>query len=572
MIPRHPETRRLLAWMLPLLALATVLRLVGIGYGLPFPLVSDEEVLIGGALRMAETGEVIPSLGTEVARILYYPVLLPWLYLVLAVPVLGTAWVFDGFPGGAGLEWTVFESLGAVFLVARLSSLAFSVATVALVALIARRLFGTRIAGIAAGLLMATSWFSVALGHVARHWSATVFFIWLAAWLAVRYHNRASPRRAFLIGLASGLGFGTSYIGAVGLGAGLAVHLLRYRRRLLNRNLAWMLGPVVLSVVVFSAVHWGAVTRLIGIDDPILPTDQSKSLADFLSMAGYYATVVWWAEPVLLAGGLIGLLLILRRHAGLAGLLLLGALGWLAVLYLMMPWEDRYIMPALPILAIAAGGGAATLADRLPVSLLKPALVAGVLVLLYPLATSGWFSLLMASTDTRVQAAAWLEENLADGAAVVIDLDPVTVPATLDGLLDQELYAPGRLDARMRLARDSGWPGDIEDRLRAVHVNRVTGEAIAGDAGRALFETLRAAGYGIFAIALREDGTPPTGLQRAVLDDYRERVLFLTAASDSNAPPAPDLRTTILVDGPVWRLFALDRLGRSVVIGEVGAP
>jgi len=570
MIPRRPETRRLLAWLLPLLALAAVLRLVGIDHGLPFPMVSDEEVLIGGALRMAETGEVIPSLGSQVAQILYYPVLLPWLYLVLAVPVLGLAWAWNGFPGGTGLAWTVFENVDAVFMMARLSSVAFSVATVALVALTARRLFATRIAGIAAGLLMATSWFSAALGHVARHWSATVFFIWLAVYVALRYHNRPGPGRAALIGLASGLGFGASYIGAVGLGAGLAVHLLHYRRRFLNRNLLWMLGPVALCVLLFSAAHWGAVTRLVGADDPILPTNQAKSVAEFLAMAGFYAKVVWWAEPVLLVGGVLGLVLLVRRHAGLVGLLLLGGLGWLVVLYLMMPWEDRYIMPALPLLALAAGGGAAWLADRLPTGLLKPAVVAGALVLLYPLATAGWFSLLLAATDTRVQAARWIEDNLPPGSALVIDLDPVTLPATLDGLLDQELYAPGTLDARMRLARDAGWPEHVEARLRAVHVNRVPPALIVGEPGRALFERLRAAGYDTFAIALRDDGTPPTGLQRAVLADYSELALFLTTAPESDAPPAPDLRTTILVDGPVWRLFALDRLGRSVMIGRVG--
>ena len=560
----RPETRRLLSWLLPVLVGAAVLRLVGIAYGLPFPMIADEEVLIGGALRMAQTGEIIPTLGHQVAQILYYPVLLPWLYLLLAVPVLGAAWVLHGFPGGQGLDWVVFENVSGVFLAARLASVGFSLATVALVGLTARRLFGSRVAGAIAALLTATSWFSVVLAHSARHWSATVFFIWLAAYIAMRYLSRPSTRRALLLGLASGLGFGVSYIGAVGLGAGLLAHGLRNRRRLFNRQLAAMLLPVAACVVLFSAAHWSALTRLLGGSDPMLPTDQAKSLGGFFDMALFYLKVLWWAEPVSLVAGVAGLVVLLRRHAGTVAVLVGAGFGWLLLLYLMMPWEDRYIMPALPLFALAAGGAASRIEERLSARMVWPAAALGGLLLLYPLATSGWMAVLMASTDTRVQAAQWLEANLPTGAPVVVDLDPVTVPATVDGLIDQQSYAPGTLDARMRLALETGWPKSVAGpELRAVHVNRVLPEK----ADAALYDTLHEAGYRTFAIAVRDDAEP-TGLQRAVLADYEQRALFL--ASDArDAPHAPDLRTTVLVDGPVWRLFKLDRLGRSVLIAEV---
>jgi len=199
-----------------------------------------------------------------------------------------------------------------------------------------------------------------------------------------------------------------------------------------------------------------------------------------------------------------------------------------------------------------------------------PAAALGGVVLLYPLATAGWFSLLLAADDTRVQAAAWLEANLAPGTAVVADLDPVTLPATLDGLLDQELYLPGTLDTTMRLGLEGGWPDEEAARLRVLHVNRAPDDALAGEAGARLYDELRAAGYGIVAIAVRDD-RPPTGLQRAMLEHgYRELANFL-ASQARGAPAAPDLGTPLLVDGPVWRLFLLDRLGRSVVIGEVPA-
>jgi hypothetical protein len=233
----------------------------------------------------------------------------------------------------------------------------------------------------------------------------------------------------------------------------------------------------------------------------------------------------------------------------------------------MMPWEDRYIMPALPLLALAAGGAASRREDRLPGRRLRPAAALGGLLLLYPLATAGWMSVLMTRTDTRVQAAEWLHHNLPAGAPVVVDLDPVTVPATRQGLLDQERLAPGTLDARMRLALEAGWPDDLDvPLLRAVHLGRV----LPDQADAALYDDLRLAGYRTFAIGVRDVGLP-TGVQHAVLEDYAQRALF-RPSNAKDAPEVPDLRTTTLVEGPVWGLFSLDRLGRSVLIADVPPP
>jgi hypothetical protein len=261
---------------------------------------------------------------------------------------------------------------------------------------------------------------------------------------------------------------------------------------------------------------------------------------------------------------------LLRRHAGLAALLLGGLVFWVAALWLAGAVEDRALLPLLALLALAAGGAAVQLANSLPLRWLWPAAGLGALALLYPLATAGWFSILLASSDTRELAANWLQENLAPGSAVVVDLDPVTLPASLDGLLDQALFLPDSLDARMRLALESGWPDTGADRLRALHVHRATPQASHGEAGWNLFLALTDAGYTTFAIAVRDDAAP-TGLQRAVLADYEKEALFL-ASESGGAPHTPDLRTSALVHGPVWRLFLLERLGRSVLIARVPAP
>ena len=139
-----PSSRRLLVWMLPLLGLAALLRLVGIGHGLPHAAMADDVTAGAGLI-----GQMLAATDG--------PGLLSWVSLLLALPVMGLAWLWNGLPTGAGFEAMVAANLDIVVLIARLCATGASLATVLLVALIARRVFGDRLAGIAAGLLMATS-------------------------------------------------------------------------------------------------------------------------------------------------------------------------------------------------------------------------------------------------------------------------------------------------------------------------------------------------------------------------------------------------------------------------------
>ena len=70
---------------------------MGINYGAPFPLVSDEESMIGGALRMLELRTLIPALEPEAFKILMYPPLIPYLYLMLITPFVFLLYIFSGF-------------------------------------------------------------------------------------------------------------------------------------------------------------------------------------------------------------------------------------------------------------------------------------------------------------------------------------------------------------------------------------------------------------------------------------------------------------------------------------------
>lgn len=242
---------------------SAVLRLAGIGYGLPLFLVSDEEVIIGGALRMAETRSLVPSLTPELANILYYPTVLPYIYLVLLIPLAAAQWLALGFPDLGLLGLYLAHNLDGIWMAARLVSVVLGSATVWLIYDLCKRISGSRVAGIAAAALMGVEFQHVLLSSLSRHWSATVFTIWFTVWFAWLIYERPTTRRYLAAGVIAGIGYGVSYVGALGLAAVALAHVLRFGTRLFNRQLAYLTVTVAALVVLFSLLHWPAIVRLL---------------------------------------------------------------------------------------------------------------------------------------------------------------------------------------------------------------------------------------------------------------------------------------------------------------------
>src|SRR3989338_8868905 len=82
-----------------ILALAALLRLAGVAYGLPFWLVDDEPPFILAALKMLELKTALPFLhATDFQTILYYPPSLSYLFLIPFAPLAGAKPLFFAGP------------------------------------------------------------------------------------------------------------------------------------------------------------------------------------------------------------------------------------------------------------------------------------------------------------------------------------------------------------------------------------------------------------------------------------------------------------------------------------------
>jgi hypothetical protein len=146
---------------------------------MPFPLVSDEEVLIGGSLRMLELKTLLPVIQGYGLDMLY-STLLPYLYLLVMTPVIGYIYISNGLPTPDQLGLLVLNNQELIWILTRLTSVIMDTATLYIVYQVSSLVTNSKIAGIVACALLCVDFMHVMLSYVTRHWSATVFLIWLS--------------------------------------------------------------------------------------------------------------------------------------------------------------------------------------------------------------------------------------------------------------------------------------------------------------------------------------------------------------------------------------------------------
>ena len=377
-----------------LLAGALALRLVGIRYGLPLPLLNpDEQNIVPRAWRISQGGGLDPGW-------FEYPTLVMYLLAPLQA--------------GADTPWY----LGARVLVALLGT-----ANVAAAWWLGRSAYGP-----AAGWVAAAAT-AVATTHVAySHAAVTDVPLTLAVTVALAL---AATARVEAAGAAAGLAASAKYPGVF-----LAVPIVvaawgRWRRVAVAAALAVVAfvatSPFVLLRPFEAYEDQSRVQRLIRAGWLGFEDDHPTPLA-FLDRL--------WAAlgPLVLVAAAAVLVALFRR--GRADLVLLSfVLVYYAQLITLGAHFDRYVLPLVPALATLAG----SVPRAAPLSLA---------LLLVPL----WWSIgddrELLKRDARVAAHAWLEQRVRPGDVVAVD--PSAPPPEGVRLVRLELPGPGRPFDRKR--------------------------------------------------------------------------------------------------------------------------
>ena len=365
-----------------------LLRLDGIRYGLPFPLLNpDEASIVPRAWRMVHGGGPNPDWFD-------YPTLV--MYLVAPFQA-----------------WHEEPS----YLTGRVLVAALGAAGVAASWWLGRRAYGA-----AAGWVAAAAT-AVATAHVAySHMAVTdvPLTLGVAAALALALAGRLE-----WAGVAVGLAASAKYPGVLLLAPLLVAGWGQWRR------LAVAFGLAALAFALtspFVLVH------------PLQAADDAREVRR-LAQAGWlgfehdhptpiaFVDRLWEAlGPALVLAALgLGIALVRRRRADLV--LAAFVLVYLADLMTLNAHFDRYVLPLIPPLGALAGR-------------VRAAVPLALVLLVVPLAWSLGDNAELREPDTRVAAHAWIQRNLPAGAAVAVE--PSTL--ALDGfeMISLALPGPGR--------------------------------------------------------------------------------------------------------------------------------
>ncbi len=402
-----------------ILLLAAGLRLVGIRYGLPYPLLNpDEGNIVPRAFAMVHDGRLDPG---------WYDY--PSLLMAMLAPAQG---------------FVAEPSYG----VARAVALVVGLGGVAAAWWLGKRAYGTGAALVGAAAV------AVATTHVAySRLAVTDVLLTLGITCAVAL---ALGDRLEWAGLAVGLAASAKYPGAIAAVPVLVAGSGAWRRLARAGGVAMAAFALTSPFVLLHAgAAWGDISRV-----------QRLARAGWLGFEDDPATPFAFLErlwgslgPVLvLALVCAGLALARRSRADLVLLSFLGAY-WL---YL-MPQQahfDRYTLPLVPVLAVLAGS-------------IRAAVPVALALLVVPLAWSVGDARELTRTDTRLRADAWIREHVPAGDRIAAD--PSTLPLTGRDVIRLELPGPGRpSDPRRDVAAlrraGVGWvlvSGAVTDRVLA---------------------------------------------------------------------------------------------------------
>lgn len=390
-----------------IVVLAAAMRIWGIEYGLPHPLARpDEERITDKALRMLSDhtlgpGEfVYPSaqkyLGAAALEV-HFGIL----------RVSGQARTTAEF-----IEWVSVVHPRLYYRTCRLVSVLTGVGTVVLIFALGRWLSGQRRVGLMAALLVAVAYLHVRDSHFATVDVTMTFFTTLCLLLALHALRTGRTSVFAAAGLAAGLAAATKYNAYV---VGVAIPVAAWGRARAHPDerraaAAWLLAGAASAVAGFLIGVPFAIRERARMLDTITATAAALYAGDGptafrVHLVDSLPGGLGW--PLYLAG-LAGIARAAWRRRSEDAVWLAFALVWYLVIGPVRWVVPRYVLPLVPLFAVAAASLVSDLSARS-----RPLAAVAVVLLAAPtLWRSIQYDFIASRADTRVLAADWIAENV----------------------------------------------------------------------------------------------------------------------------------------------------------------
>jgi 4-amino-4-deoxy-L-arabinose transferase-like glycosyltransferase len=466
--------RKETAVVVSIVGLAALLRVAGIGWGLPD--LFEEATPFRKAWEMwgwgSGTGLDLNPHFFNYPSFTFYTQFVGQGLLYVAMRVVGAvgstvdyqlAYLFDPRP---------------LIVHGRLINTIFAVATVWLAFAVGRRAQG-QAAGVAAAVLLAVNVFHIERSQMIEVDVPLTCFTMMAFLFTLRLCERPTRRDYLFAGLAIGLAISSKYTGAFLLIALVVGHLLGRRTGRKHNHSLFLVWSVGVAAVAFLATSPYTLIDFSSFERHLSAERQHMSFGHF----GAGETPTWQFYGVALAQRLLGWPAAILAVAGLVLLAVVRRRAWALVVasfvvpYLLVvgTWEmhvDRYLLPVLPLLMLFA---AALVVEafrtrelaRLPASRRRLAVAAVVVLLAVPMVFMYPPHLKRRlATDTRTEAREWMEKSLPAGSLIVGEFytpelfDPLTFwqldKAARDRIRDRQDVPP--FFATLQIPMLTVWP------------------------------------------------------------------------------------------------------------------
>jgi 4-amino-4-deoxy-L-arabinose transferase-like glycosyltransferase len=419
---RHRAVRLVLT---AILLAAAVWRLATVHFGLPALNDPDELFFELGAVKMLRGLTFNPGWFGHPATITFYAL------AVIDVLVFAVGWLAGWFASPAAFAKAIYLDPGWVILPGRIMIVCFGLLVIGLTYLLGERLFGRR-SGLAAAAILALSPVHVFWSEIIRADMMGCAFMLLSMLAALRVARQGRWRDTVktAVWLAAAVACKWPFaVGAMAMAGAVALRWKDYpaeRRREFRRLIVFAVSSLAALVMMspYLLISWRHVLS------DVAGEDQPYHLGATGGSIGWNA--LWYLDHPLrdsfgvmgLAAAALGLALIWRRREARAILLPVGGVFIAVVVSQQIVWE-RWVLPLLPIGAVAAGHAAVWLHGRLTPALARRwqaalALALG-LVLLVPLLSMDIARSRELTHDTRQEATRWLMAHAPSGSRVMIE-------------------------------------------------------------------------------------------------------------------------------------------------------
>ena len=423
-----------------ILLFSFLVRLAGIGYGLPLWLIDDEPPFTLAALKMIQLKTPLPVFHLdEFKAFLYYPPYLSYLYLFPFSVLLAVKYLF--FSGGLDqFLYYITGDLSQFFLIARFFNVIFGVLSAWLLYKTAKNIFRSERIALLSAFLLSASLFHILMSATGRHWLPVSFLFALGLFFLT--NEALSFWKRFLYAmLIAGMGMGVSIIMVI-LPILVFYWILMYEKKpavfLLKEKYFYLICGMFIILAAFPAVIYPGSFGFSG----DVTVGSAKTILGILQSPFLFLKPVALSEPVLMIFAAIGLAFAFLRKRGLFWIVSLFIYTYSAIFYLFFRYEHRFTIALFPLLAIMAAYGFEECYKRISNKIVSAVFL---LILLVPLALSLRLGYLFYNDDSRIHAREWVEKNIPQGSKVLVYARLTRLSSVKEAIEEQEKIDLGSL-------------------------------------------------------------------------------------------------------------------------------